>query len=185
LVQQISTSMQVPPKETGTVDEIAQQCRTLMSRAKQSTDMTHRLDLWSFLPFYPYVPSDRRWGIGMEAGGSSCPGKFTLLVHTTHADSRYGRSCINSHSHPSDHTGSQEQLVLSSSAARPVYRVMFWYSNPFHFLTGWSEASISTGLPSQPDKMYGGERPMWLVSGHTRSSMRILASLPYSRWISC
>jgi hypothetical protein len=44
---------------------------------------------------------------------------------------------------------------------------MLWYSNPFHFLTGFVEASISTGLPSQPDKMHGGEHPMWLISAKT------------------
>jgi len=149
MVQQISTGM----KELGTVDKVATKCREIISQAKQRRTMAHRIDLWSFVPHYPYPPSDRRWAIGMQAGGSAYPSKFTLLVHSTHADA--------------ERDGSQEQFVLSNSIARPVYRVMLWYSNPFHFLTGWVEASISTGLPSQPKKMHGGEHPMWLVSGHT------------------
>jgi hypothetical protein len=88
---------------------------------------------------------------GMQAGGAAYPAKFTLLVNVTHADIKA--------------QGSQEQFVLSNSIHRPVYRVMLWYSNPFHFLTGWVEASISTGGISQPGKNLGGEHPMWLVSG--------------------
>lgn len=149
LVQQISTSME----ELGTADEVAEECRHVISRARHKRERAHRIDLWSFVPHYPYPPADRRWAIGMQAGGTAYPGKFTLLVHSTHAD--HAR------------TGTQEQFVLSNSIARPVYRVMLWYSNPFHFLTGWVEASISTGLPSQPHKMHGGEHPMWLVSGRT------------------
>ena len=30
--------------------------------------------------------------------------------------------------------------------------------------TGWVEASITNGEPSQKDKVYGGEHPMWLVT---------------------
>ena len=41
---------------------------------------------------------------------------------------------------------------------------MLWYNNPFHFFTGWVEASITNGEPSQTDKVFGGEHPMWLVS---------------------
>jgi len=50
---------------------------------------------------------------------------------------------------------------------QPIYRVMLWYNNPSHFLTGWVEASVSTGEPSQPDKKFGGEHPMWLVTSHS------------------
>lgn len=44
---------------------------------------------------------------------------------------------------------------------------MLWYSNPYHFLTGWVEASISNGKPSQLNKFHGGEHPMWLVTGRS------------------
>lgn len=153
LVQQISTSME----ELGTADEVAEECRNVISRARHRRERAHRIDLWSFVPHYPYPPPDRRWAIGMQAGGSSYPGKFTLLVHSTHADAKA----------PSAPVPSSEQFVLSNSIARPVYRVMLWYSNPFHFLTGFVEASISTGEPSQPHKFHGGEHPMWLVSGRS------------------
>lgn len=112
-----------------------------------------RIDIWSFVPHYPYPPKNRRWALGLQAGGSSYPGKFTLIVHSTHAVSTAG--------------GSTEQFVLSNSVEQPVYRVMLWYSNPFHFLTGWFEASISNGMPSQPEKRMGGEHPMWLVTAHS------------------
>lgn len=174
LVQQISTGM----PELGTVDEVAEECRRVISRARHSRERAKRIDLWSFVPHYPYPPADRRWALGMQAGGGAYPGKFTLLVHPTHADSKMGCSCLNTRGverycsrtceePPCPHSGSQEQFVLSNSIARPVYRVMLWYSNPFHFLTGFVEASISTGLPSQPDKMHGGEHPMWLISAKT------------------
>ena len=46
-------------------------------------------------------------------------------------------------------------------------QVMLWYSNPYHFFTGYVEASISTGGISEPDKFHGGEHPMWLVTSHS------------------
>jgi hypothetical protein len=35
--------------------------------------------------------------------------------------------------------------VASNSCQLPIYRVILWYNNPYHFLTAWVEASISTG----------------------------------------
>ena len=43
---------------------------------------------------------------------------------------------------------------------------MLWHNNPYHFLTGFVEASISNGAPSQLDKRHGREHPMWLVAAH-------------------
>ena len=40
---------------------------------------------------------------------------------------------------------STEQHVASNSCQLPIYRVILWYNNPYHFLTAWVEASISTG----------------------------------------
>jgi len=150
LCQQITTSM----NDLGPVEHVADLARNIISRATQPAGKARRLDSWSFVPHYPYPPPDRRWALGLQAGGGSYPGKFTLIVHTTHAISNAG--------------GSTEQFVLSNSCAKPIYRVMLWYSNPFHFLTGWVEASVSTGMPSQPDKYHGGEHPMWLVTGKTK-----------------
>merc|ERR1712159_387179 len=46
---------------------------------------------------------------------------------------------------------------------------MLWYNNPFHILTGWVEASVSTGGIAQGHtKMDGGEHPMWLVTAKSR-----------------
>lgn len=114
-------------------------------------------DYWNFVPHYPYPPPHRRWAIGLQAGGScNTPAKFTLLVHATHAISDAGGS---------EGVKSTEQFVLSNSVHSPCYRVMLWYSNPFHFFTGFVEASISNGGDSQPDKFLGGEHPMWLITG--------------------
>jgi hypothetical protein len=130
---------------------ICDTARRIISRAKQFAFVRKDEDLWNFAPHYPYPPEDRRWCVGMQAGGSaSTPAKFTLLVHTTHANS--------------DHGGCTEQFVLSNCVHSPVYRVMLWYSNPFHFFTGFVEASISRGGDSQSNKELGGEHPMWLVS---------------------
>lgn len=168
MVQQISTRMD----ELGPVDRVTDDCRQIISQARCPREKAHRIDLWSFVPHYPYPPADRRWAVGMQMGGGAYPSKFTLLVHTTHADAKacpQGGPTKAPHydSKQGEGEGVLEQFVLSNSIARPVYRVMLWYSNPYHFFTGWVEASISTGLPSQPDKLHGGEHPMWLVSGKT------------------
>jgi len=149
LCQQISTTM----ADLGSLEEVTEKSRNIISRATQPLGKAARLDSWSFVPHYPFPPPDRRWALGLQAGGAGYPGKFTLIVHSTHAISNAG--------------GSTEQFVLSNSCAKPIYRVMLWYSNPFHFLTGWVEASASTGMPSQPDKKHGGEHPMWLVTAPT------------------
>jgi len=149
LCQQISTDMQ----DLGTAKQVAATSREIISQARQCPQMARRLDLWSFVPHYPYPPPNRRWALGLQAGGSEFPGRFTLIVRTTHAVSKAG--------------GCREQFVLSNSCELPIYRVMLWYSNPFHFLTGWVEASISNGRPSQPKKNLGGEHPMWLVTAKT------------------
>jgi len=149
LCQQISTEMD----DLGTPSEVADTCRGIISRARQARSLANRLDLWSFVPHYPYPPPSRRWALGLQRGGATFPGKFFLIVHTTHACSDAG--------------GSSEQFVLSNSCAQPIYRVMLWYSNPFHFLTGWVEASVTTGEKSQLNKKHGGEHPMWLVTGRT------------------
>jgi len=139
--------------DLGTTSEVADNARQIISECRQSAELAHRIDIWSFVPHYPYPPLNRRWALGLQAGGSCYPGKFTLIVHTTHA------VC--------DAQGSTEQFVLSNSVDEPIYRVMLWYSNPFHFLTGFVEASVSNGKPSQPDKYHGGEHPMWLISSNT------------------
>lgn len=147
LVQQISTTME----DCGAPDEVARTSRSIISQARQPAMTRTRLDSWNFIPHYPYPPPSRRWALGLQSGGGRYPGKFALIVHTTHAN------CTGSYD-------STEQLVLSNSAEQPIYRVMLWYNNPYHFLTGWVEASISTGEPSQPSKRLGGEHPMWLVT---------------------
>jgi hypothetical protein len=139
--------------DVGTAGDAADTARGIISRSRQTREQADRIDIWSFVPHYPYPPKNRRWALGLQAGGAKYPGKFTLIVHTTHAVSTAG--------------GSPEQFVLSNSVEQPIYRVMLWYSNPFHFLTGWVEASVSNGMPSQPDKKFGGEHPMWLVTAHS------------------
>jgi len=150
LCQQISTTME----DVGTPQQVSETSRGIISRSRQTREQANRIDIWSFVPHYPYPPKDRRWALGLQAGGTDYPGKFTLIVHTTHAVSEAG--------------GSTEQFVLSNSVEQPIYRVMLWYSNPFHFLTGWVEASVSNGMPSQPQKKFGGEHPMWLVTAHSK-----------------
>jgi len=144
-VQQISTSMQ----DLGTPDELADTARQIISRCKQSRALQEHLDLWRFVPHYPYPPSHRRWAIGSQLFDS----KLFLLTHVTHA-------IAEAH-------GSREHLLVSTSAACPVYRVMLWYNNPYHIFTGFVEASISNGAPSQLDKPKSGEHPMWLVTSRS------------------
>lgn len=147
-VQQISTSMQ-----DASYDQSAEAVLAIISRCKQNPPVRDEVDSWSFSPCYAFPPSHRRFAIGMQSGSTSSCIAFFLLVHTTHALCKNG--------------GSTEQFVLSNSSCYPCYRVMLWYSNPYHFLTGWVEASLSTGLPDQPDKNRGGEHPMWIVTSRS------------------
>ena len=74
-------------------------------------------------------------------------------------------------------------LIVGSPASQvPVYRVMLWYNNPYHFFTGFVEASISTG-GSQTDKPDSGEHPMWCEDHpppRTHFSHRL--ALPTPHW---
>lgn len=113
-----------------------------------------RIDNWRFTPHYPYPPSGRRWALGVQNSRAYA----ALLVHTTHA------SC--------EVKGSREQLVLSNSAERPAYRMVYWYNNPFHLLTGYGEANLSNGKPSQPNKRNGIENLLWLLTSASPSLAR-------------
>ena len=76
-----------------------------------------------------------------------------MLSHTTHASSTAG--------------GIKHQFVFSYSAEKPIWRVMLWYTNPYHCFTGFAEVSITHGRPSQEEKVYGIEHPMWIISSHS------------------
>jgi len=143
-VQQISTSL----KDCG-LHKVVDTSRIIISRSKQEEHLSQLEHVWDFVPHYPYPPPGRRWANGLQHVGKY----FHLWVHTTHAIS--------------EASGCTEQFVLSNSVAMPVYRVMLWYSNPYHFFSGFVEASISTGEPSQPDKLHGGEHPMWLITSRS------------------
>jgi len=67
---------------------------------------------------------------------------------------------------------------------------MLWYNNPYHFLTGWVEAGVSSGLPSQPHKNRGAEHPMWLVGTRSpwhmsRDSLLTISAVDafFDRWL--
>lgn len=168
LCQQISTSM----SDLGTKEDVADTCRKIISRARQDVELRERENMWCFIPHYPYPPHDRRWALGMQIGGSKYPGKFALIVHTTHAEPSRGRPHFSLGHWKKEHLDKDPQeyhYVLSNSCKEPIYRVMLWYNNPFHILTGWVEASVSTGGVAQGNtKMDGGEHPMWLVTARTK-----------------
>lgn len=124
-VQQITTSMDDMP----VADNAKTACK-IISQAKQDTpEETKRIDTWNFVPHYPFPPAHKFWAIGMQVATA-----FSLLVHVTHADAVKDRT-----------NGEQNMFILSNCVERPVYRVMLWYNNPFHFLTGYVEASVSNG----------------------------------------
>lgn len=149
-VQQISTSMM--DMETSDVANVA---REIISQSKQSDRLQHSKDLWSFAPHYPYPPDGRNYAIGIQAASNTVAG-FFLMVHTTHA---LKMNTIEKRD--------PNYFVFSSSVELPVYRVMLWYNNPYHFFTGYVEASISTGGKYQTDKICGGEHPMWILTGRS------------------
>ena len=122
-----------------------------ISRAKHTAPNRDEIDAKTFAPHYPYPPlGKRQYAIGMQFSSS-----LTNFVHTTHFRCPY-----SSENGP--------VASLSTSAALPVYRVLLWRNNPYHIFTGYVEANISTGWPTQPHKRYGGEHPMWLVNSHNK-----------------
>jgi hypothetical protein len=149
-IQQITTSMKdmAVPKVAGAI-------RDIISQAKQGDEIENDEEHWSFVPHYPYPPSGRNWCLGMQEGGHKNL-VFYLIVHVTHAlkMKKMERRDPNF-------------LVLSSCVEVPLYRVMLWYNNPYHLFTGYVEASVSTGGKYQPDKIYGGEHPMWLLTSRS------------------
>lgn len=141
-VQQISTTL-----EDCGLEQTLWAARRIICRSKQMNDVARRVDKWRFVPHYPYPPPGRRWAHGLQHA------IFNLVTHVTHA-------CV-------EEQGSTEQFVLANGVISPVWRVMLWYNNPYHFFTGFVEASISSGEPSQLDKRFGGEHPMWIVSSRS------------------
>lgn len=133
-----------------------------ISRAKHNSHNRKEIDAMFFCPHYPYPPPGRQYAIGMQQAKF-----FTTFVHTTHF------RC------PGD-----QVFALSTSVELPVYRVMLWYNNPFHIYTGYVEASIGNGLPSQPEKKYGGEHPMWILAGHNwvSASRKVTVSTGWIDW---
>jgi len=149
-IQQITTSM-----NDMEVPKVTQACRRLISRCKDAKGVRREEDHWSFVPHYPYPPDGRNWCIGVQAGGTSVTGMF-LLVHTTHA-------LKLNESEKRD----PNYFVLSNTVVQPIYRVMLWYNNPYHFYTGYVEASVTTGGKYQLNKFHGGEHPMWLLTSRS------------------
>eukprot|EP00929_Paragymnodinium_shiwhaense_P060933 TRINITY_DN30419_c0_g1_i3.p1 TRINITY_DN30419_c0_g1~~TRINITY_DN30419_c0_g1_i3.p1 ORF type:complete len:334 (-),score=31.39 TRINITY_DN30419_c0_g1_i3:181-1182(-) len=149
MITQISTSMQ-----DMSLGDLSMAILQIISRTKQTEALQADIDQWWFVPHYPYPPPWRRWAVGMQMGGPQLPACIFLLVHTTHVFCQHG--------------GVSEQFVLSNSAAVSAYRVVLWYNNPYHFLTGYVEASLTDGIRgSQPDKNRGAEHPMWLVTSRS------------------
>mmetsp|Transcript_12450 Transcript_12450/g.16044 ORF Transcript_12450/g.16044 Transcript_12450/m.16044 type:complete len:474 (+) Transcript_12450:45-1466(+) len=159
--QQISTSLD----DCG-VSNVSNTVKQIISRSKQDNKLRKRLDMWDFAPHYPYPPPTRNWAIGMQGVQN-----FVLLTHVTHADSNVLNSTTKEEKSQDKQSQESQQnpshFVFSNSVEKPIWRVMLWYNNPYHFLTGYVEASISNGKPSQIDKKNGGEHPMWLISSHS------------------
>ena len=105
--------------------------RQIICRSIHEKHLSRRVDLWAFVPHYPYPPPGRRWACGMQKPSSS-----SLITHTTHAVAIA--------------EGSSEPLALSNPIHEPIWRVMLWYSNPYHFFTGFVEASVSAGHGERP-----------------------------------
>lgn len=133
-----------------TPHEIDTHAINAISRAKNLRSNRDEIDLKSFSPHYPFPPKNRRFAIGMQHGSL-----ITTWVHTTHYRS-------------SEVSDEGPIASLSHSVALPIYRVMLWRNNPYHIFTGYVEANISTGLPTQPKKHHGAEHPMWLINSHNK-----------------
>mmetsp|Transcript_15499 Transcript_15499/g.20514 ORF Transcript_15499/g.20514 Transcript_15499/m.20514 type:complete len:441 (+) Transcript_15499:48-1370(+) len=149
-VQQIST-----PMADMHINDIVQAGKNLINRTKNTHSTRIRLDMGRFVPHYPYPPPSRNWALGLQAGGNKLYTSF-LLVHTTHFQHE-----------DSIQLRDENALILSNSVEVPYVRVMLWYNNPYHFVTGYVEAHVSNGRPSQPDKNPAFEHPMWVVTSRS------------------
>ena len=127
------------------LDDIHGAFASVISDARHTPMDTHELEKLFFAPHYPQPAAGTRVAIGMQLAT-----KLGLFVHTTHFDAA---------------ADAPPPFCFSTSRARPVYRVMLWGNNPFHIFTGYVEANVSDGQPSQPDKLHGLEHPMWLLCG--------------------
>lgn len=118
-------------------------CRLVCDTHVGKQDLRDRLAPLGFLPHWPHPPEGRRWALGLQVSGVSAQ-----LLHATHA-------------------AEGGHFVLSNSCLVPAFRTPLWYNNPYHIFTGYAEAQITTGMPSQFDKFRGGEHAMWVLSGHS------------------
>ena len=158
-IQQISTSL----KDIG-VDVVHEKAREIICRTRQDGRLAKRLDLWRFCPHYPYPPPGRRWANGLQAANI-----VTFVTHVTRSEgptlsSRSGRSgaCGNATSASGQRKGPVDSVELHGAAGLEGHALV---QQPLPlFFTGWVEASITNGEPSQTDKVFGGEHPMWLVT---------------------
>ena len=135
------------------INDFDRNARRIISRVKDTEENRKWIDKQKFAPYYPYPPPGRRYAIGMQFTGA-----VTTFCHATHFRS--------------PETSEREGPIasLSSSCALPFYRVMLWQNNPYHPYTGYVEANLSTGFPSQPEKNLGAEHPMWLINSHNKLS---------------
>eukprot|EP00438_Fugacium_kawagutii_P031675 Skav232904 [mRNA] locus=scaffold1477:473880:474536:- [translate_table: standard] len=65
---QISTSM----SDVG-AEQSVDMFRDIVSRAKQYPGRARKVDLWSFVPHYPYPPAGRRYALGIQVVGANVP----------------------------------------------------------------------------------------------------------------
>ena len=123
-MQQISTRM-----DDMSLAEVSDAARLIVCSAKpdpsqfeHAEGLAERLDIWPFVPHYPYPPPSRDWALGLQAAGTegALHGMF-LVVHTTHA-LQMGTTTLR---HP-------DYFCYSNSMEQPVWRVMLWYNNPYH-----------------------------------------------------
>ena len=138
-IQQIS-----PAADIG-VDVVHEKARGITCRTRQTGVWRSDWTCGGSVPL-PVSSAGARWANGLQAANI-----VTFVTHVTHAVAEVGVLL-------------RKISGLSNCTERPVWRVMLWYSNPYHFLSGWVEASITNGEPSQKDKVFGGEHPMWLVT---------------------
>jgi len=116
-----------------------------ISQAKVLQKARDEVDATFFSAHYPHPPPGRNYAIGMQMAHM-----FATLVHTTHAY--------------------EDLPVVAKDMVVPIYRVMLWGNNPFHLFTGYVEAGISNGEPSQSHKRHGICHPMVLVCSKDKVS---------------
>eukprot|EP00300_Choanocystis_sp_HF-7_P006480 c14735_g1_i1.p1 GENE.c14735_g1_i1~~c14735_g1_i1.p1 ORF type:complete len:460 (+),score=58.78 c14735_g1_i1:137-1381(+) len=125
--------------------------RQIISDSKLAPEVRKFVRKYVFVPHYPHPPENRSSALGLQFTS-----RTINMTHSTHL-SQWGE--IGTRPRESC------PFVLSNSCLSPCWRVVLWRNNPYHAVTGFVEANLTTGEPACPERFKGAEHPMLVICG--------------------